>query len=174
MSAAARHAECLAPAIASEERVTEKPREQPTFRVADGSVTEAPSSRPTTIPHADQALGVMEMVLRGCSDSAGPLDIGIPTRTPAAQRANIDHRLAFILLHVDGVSSVGEIAGHLELPPTEVRRVFLELLGLELIALSSPPLDREGCTKSGVFPRCQLSRPRNADSFEDESDWSSK
>jgi hypothetical protein len=101
------------------------------------------SSHPTTRPQlsADQVL----------TFESAPEGTLVPVRTRrSSSSAQIDHRAAFVLMHVDGVMEVPTIARLVGFPVDEVRACFEELISAGLVELvpprPAPPSD------SGVFP----------------------
>lgn len=94
-----------------------------------------PSARPTSVPEYDVAAHAFETSLRHQALPRLPLDVAVPTRTFVALPADLELRAAFLLLHVDGRSSVREIAELTALPVEEVLATFLGLLASGLVAL---------------------------------------
>lgn len=95
-----------------------------------------PSARPTSVPDFDVAALAFETSLRHPPLPALPLDIAVPTRTRAEVPAGLELRTAFLLLHVDGRSSVRDIADLTVMPVEEVVAVFRGLAELGLIDLA--------------------------------------
>jgi hypothetical protein len=60
----------------------------------------------------------------------------VPVRTTAPAPADLDLRLAFVLLHVDGAATVGDIAAAVQRPPLDVLGSFTELASLGLVELA--------------------------------------
>lgn len=104
---------------------------------------DAPSSRPTSVP--DVELGaVAGHALAFDSRANIPLDLAVPRRVPGADTAAVDHPTGFLLVHVDGVSSIATIAAHAQVPVADALERFLRLLALGVIELTgrrsdSPP-----------------------------------
>src|SRR5438067_7612917 len=63
----------------------------------------------------------------------------IPVRTAKEAPADLDLRLAFVLLHADGRASVGDIATAVQRPPLDVLGSFVELASLGLVELGGSP-----------------------------------
>ena len=103
---------------------------------APASVTDAsasfPSARPTSVPDYDVAAHAFEASLRLHALPSFPLDVAIPTRTGVAPPDDLELRASFLLLHVDGRSSVRDIA---ELTSISVADVLTALLGLTAAGL---------------------------------------
>jgi hypothetical protein len=117
----------------------------PVKRIAVGDV---PSARPTTAPEIDVESLVASERMQGL---LLPADLAVPVRTATLPEA-LDHRASFLLLHVDGVSSLAQIAGCAGLPLPLVIATFMKLLDLGAVELVSP-LQRGAEISSGVFPR---------------------
>lgn len=82
----------------------------------------APASRPTLIPPT----------------GVPPAPIGPDDRVPRRTSARVDRldlRTAFVLMHVNDVASLREIAASASLPIHEVTSIVLELCALDLVAL---------------------------------------
>lgn len=88
-----------------------------------------PSERPTAVPGYDVAAIAFETSMRHHRPASLPLDVAIPMLTSSTNRAptGLDLRAAFLLLHVDGQSSIRDIAGVTGLPFDEVQSAFLSL-----------------------------------------------
>lgn len=112
-----------------------------------------PSLRPTSIPDFDvEALALDALAYEKTKPaSVLPDDLTIPTRTRAAPPEDLTLRLAFVLLHVDGRTSIRDIANAVALPASEARAAFVELVGKGLVELghSSP----ERAPISGEYDR---------------------
>ena len=65
--------------------------------------------------------------------------MAIPTRTPTATPPDLELRAAFLLLHVDGRSSVQQIADLSGTPVDEVLAELLSLVALGLLELGGAP-----------------------------------
>lgn len=111
-----------------------------------------PSARPTSVPDYDVAAHAFETSLRHHALPQLPLDVAIPTRSPTALPPNLDLRAAFLLLHVDGRSSVGEIAELTTIPVDEVMTTFLRLMTLGLVTLEGTSVS-SGVPASGARTR---------------------
>jgi hypothetical protein len=97
-----------------------------------------PTSHPTTLPTSRPDSQLVE---------ADPSLVPIRTRR-ASPSARVDHRAAFILMHIDGTMDVPAIARLVGLPVDEVRACFDELIASGLVELGPrrpPP------PESGVF-----------------------
>jgi hypothetical protein len=94
-----------------------------------------PSERPTSVPTYDVAAVAFETSMRHHVRAGLPLDVAIPTRTSSAVPTHLDLRASFLLLHVDGQSSVREIAEVTGLPFADVEATFLSLTADGLVEL---------------------------------------
>jgi hypothetical protein len=112
--------------------------------------TDVPSARPTSVPDTFD----VDWLAAGLARGGGgiPSDLAVPIRIPGAPLDRLDLRAAFLLLHVDGRSSVEQIASCADLPLSVVGEVFLELVALGCVAFAgtvrvgNPP-------KSGTFDK---------------------
>lgn len=137
-----------------------------TFRVAPMFTVPAPAlaAKPTELPPeqllvcARATLPPEEALLRALPSSqasnALPFDLTVPRRVPLYEgfATTLSHRAACLLLHVDGCSTLADIAAHTSLPRDVVLDIFLELLGTGSVELDV--LDRDRRTpppSSGVF-----------------------
>lgn len=111
-----------------------------------------PSARPTSVPGYDVAAHAFETSLRHQALPRLPLDVAVPTRTSVALPVDLALRAAFLLLHVDGRSSIREIAELTTIPVEEVLATFLELVTLRLVALGGTQLS-SGVPESGARAR---------------------
>lgn len=126
-----------------------RPEEAPTSTRAralhpaddDLDPTPVPSSRPTAVPvFALEALTASGV--RG--QSASPLDLAVPVRT-AAPAGPLSVRAAFLLLHVDGRSTIAQIATLADVALGDTIAAFIELVSVGLVLLdgsagsSAPP-----------------------------------
>ncbi len=102
---------------------------------ASGEFASFPSARPTSVPDYDVAAHAFESSLRVQQPARLPLDVAIPTRTFLSAPADLELRAAFVLLHVDGRSSIREIAELTMLPVDEVLGTFLGLTAIGLVTL---------------------------------------
>ena len=98
------------------------------------------AARPTTIPSS----GLLPPIIY---DSRIPLDLGVPVRVAKASTDSMDHQTAFLLAHVDGVSTVDQIATMASLPLPVATEVFRDLLARGVITFEVRKTER----KSGVF-----------------------
>ncbi len=110
--------------------------------------TAFPSTRPTTVPDFD-----VSAIALGSSISDAPLsgtapEAAVPLRTRALPQSTLSHRLAFVLFHVDGESSLAEIAHSTQLSVDDVQIACLELQTLGLLQFRNLPGRR-----SGSWPR---------------------
>lgn len=78
----------------------------------------------------------------GFRDSRGnlPLDRSIPHRTAAARPRQMSREAKLVLLHVDGVRSLEQIAAQTQQSLPDTIEIFLQLLALGLV---ETPLDRD-------------------------------
>jgi hypothetical protein len=98
-----------------------------------------PSARPTSVPDYDVAAFALAASLPQdvlSSVSKLPLDIAVPTRTPRSP-GDLDLRASFLLLHVDGHSSVRDIAAMTGIPIEEVLVALLGLTASGLVDIGS-------------------------------------
>ena len=108
-----------------------------------------PSARPTSVPEYDVAAHAFETSLRHRSLPSLPLGLAIPSRTTVAAPADLELRAAFLLLHVDGRSSVQEVADLTGIAVHDVLTTFLGLMASGLVelkgsrSLHAPPLSGE-------------------------------
>jgi hypothetical protein len=120
-----------------------------------GVRTDVPSARPTAAPNVD-----LDALAGSClrRDSAAdlPLDLAVLVRVPGADLEALDHRAAFLLVNVDGASTIADIAARSQLPIAEAIAIFLELIALRAveIARSVHETDPEGVA-SGIFAKFQ-------------------
>ena len=94
-----------------------------------------PSERPTSVPTYDVAAVAFETSMRHHSPAQLPLDVAIPTRTKGAAPSDLELRASFLLLHVDGQSSVRDIAELTGFPVSDVLVTFLMLTAQGLVEL---------------------------------------
>lgn len=100
------------------------PKREPSIR--ERETTPAPSNpfaRPTFVPAAPRI----------------PLELAVPVRIDGELPHGMAHRLFFVLAHVDGHSTVGEIVATTQLDFEEVLAAFLELLAFGLVDLTERP-----------------------------------
>ncbi|CAN5924749.1 hypothetical protein BH11MYX4_BH11MYX4_48480 [soil metagenome] len=95
-----------------------------------------PSARPTSVPDYDVASHAFETSLRHHALPRLPFDVAVPLRTALAAPADLELRASFLLLHVDGRSSVGEIAELTSIPVDEVLATFVGLSAVGLVELA--------------------------------------
>ncbi len=113
----------------------------------------AASSRPTSVPDFDVE-AFAGASLRHPHASSVPLDLAIPTRRPLPPDAALDLRSAFLYLHVDGRSSIAEIAHYVSLPIAEVVPRILSLVAIGAVELIGPSADRTSTVPvSGIVGR---------------------
>jgi hypothetical protein len=101
------------------------------------------SSRPTRVPDYDfHAVASAASLRHGAPRLSGLLAIGqelaVPRRTEATPRPDLPHRLAVLLFHIDGRSTIAQIARSMDLPAAELVTAFVELAGLGLVELAAP------------------------------------
>jgi hypothetical protein len=95
--------------------------------------TDIPSARPTSVP-GYAAIAIAKGALTFEPHPNVPL--AVPKRAPGADASMLPHAAAFVLMHVDGVSSVTTIAEVADLPLEEVVTYFLELSALGMVTLA--------------------------------------
>jgi hypothetical protein len=114
--------------------------------------TDVPSARPTSVPENFDAEWLSAALACGAGSSGVPRDLAVPNRVPGARCDGLDLATAFLLLHVDGRSSIVQIAACAQLELADVTASFLVLLNLGLIDFAGtahsqiPP-------ESGTFSR---------------------
>lgn len=101
---------------------------------------EAPSDRPTSVPDYDVAAIAFETSLRHQALPSLPHDLAVPTRSRLAPPSDLDLRASFLLLHVDGVATVRDIAELASLPVTEVLAGLIDLTERGLVQLGGTQL----------------------------------
>ncbi|AKU95931.1 hypothetical protein AKJ09_02595 [Labilithrix luteola] len=110
-----------------------------------------PDVRPTRVPDFD-----VDAFARGALLPPDmprlPVDVTVPLRTAAAPPADLALRLAFVLLHVDGRSTIRSIADSVALPVEETLDMFVELIGRGLVELG-PTESSTGIPHSGDYRR---------------------
>lgn len=111
--------------------------------------SEVPSARPTSVPDFDLAALAFETTLRHQPHPALPLDMIVPSRTRVAVPAQLELRAAFLLLHVDGRSSLRDIAELTALPLDEVVATFRALAREGYVELTGAPSARSAVPISG-------------------------
>ena len=105
-----------------------------------------PSARPTSVPDYDVASYAFETSLRHAAVPRLPLDLAVPVRTKLAAPSDLELRASFLLLHVDGCTSVGEIAELTSIPLDEVLATFAGLTAVGLVELGGVTrTGREAC-----------------------------
>lgn len=117
--------------------------------------TAIPSSRPTSVPDVDTSELAGMLSLRDTSAVSMVFADAVPVREHAlAHIQDVSFQAAFLLAHVDGCSTVGEIARQAQLPLSTAVSAFQEMFGLGIVTLmndaSAPP------PPSGVY--CSVSR----------------
>ena len=95
-----------------------------------------PSARPTSVPDYNVASHAFETSLRHPALPRLPLDVAVPVRTKLVPPADLELRASFLLLHVDGRASVGEIAELTAIPVDEVLATFVGLTAVGLVELA--------------------------------------
>jgi len=111
--------------------------------------TDVPSARPTSVPDVDDAAMA---ALSARAMASVPPSIAVPIRKVGAPTAGIDLRVAFVLLHVDGVSTVADIANLTQLPIPDAIACFVELLSLGIVELTGMTGVQKVPT-SAIYPR---------------------
>ena len=119
---------------------------------ADWAEKDAPSARPTSVPDYDVAAVAFETSLRHHALPSLPHDVAVPTRTRLTPPADLGVSASFLLLHVDGVATVRDIAELAGLPVTEVLTVLLDLTARGLVQLGGTQL-AGGTPVSGARPK---------------------
>lgn len=99
------------------------------------SVNDGASRFPTPAPTSHFSVMAHGASLRHQSSPRLPMDIAVPVRTAARPPDDLPHRLAFLLLVVDGRASIADIAKQNDLPIEEVLAGFIDLLGAGLVEL---------------------------------------
>ena len=112
------------------------PRGERETTPAPSITVESPSCRPTAMPPFDLSTLAGTAGLGLPADLRVPLDLAVPLRTAAAPPEDLSLRASFLLLHVDGQTSIAEIAGFAQLGIEEVSPAFVELLRLGLVEIA--------------------------------------
>ena len=137
-------------------RVERETTPAPAFANGDEWVAEnALSARPTSVPDYDVAAVAFETSLRHQALPSLPHDVAVPTRTFLTPPPDLGVSASFLLLHVDGVANVREIAELAALPVTDVLAGLLDLTARGLVSLGGTQL-------SGGVPVSGASRKRGA------------
>lgn len=123
--------------------------------------TATPSSRPTSVPDVDVSELAEMLSLRDTSAVSMAFADAVPVREHAPARIqDVTFEAAFLLAHVDGCSTIGEIARSAQRPLATAVSAFQEMFGLGIVTLtndaSAPP------PPSGVY-RSLRSRARSAE-----------
>jgi len=108
--------------------------------VAGDEWANAPSERPTSVPDYDVAAVAFETSLRHQALPSLPHDLAVPTRTAVAPPPELGVSASFLLLHVDGATTVRDIAELAGLPVTEVLAGLLDLTARGLVHLGGTQL----------------------------------
>jgi hypothetical protein len=108
--------------------------------VAADEWANVPSARPTSVPDYDVAAVAFETSLRHQALPSLPHDVAVPVRTRIAPPPDLGLRASFLLLHVDGVATVRDIAELAALPVTEVLSGLLDLTARGLVQLGGTQL----------------------------------
>jgi hypothetical protein len=104
----------------------------PTSESSSDKQTDVPSARPTSVPgYAAIAIARGAMTFEPHPN----VPLAVPKRAPGADASFLPHAAAFVLMHVDGVSTVTTIAEVANLPLDEVVTYFLELSALGMVNL---------------------------------------
>lgn len=114
------------------------------------------SRRPTSAPDFD--LGALALACLDNRSFAMPMGLFVPLRTSATRSSasGLDLREAFLLLHVDGRSTVAQIAQIAQLPGEEVASGFLRLVALGVVEMTTSA--ECAAPVSGVHP-CDAADP---------------
>lgn len=109
-----------------------------------------PENRPTSVPDFDVDAFARGALIRHDVPRL-PVDVTVPLRTSAVAPTDLDLRLAFVLLHVDGRSSIRNIADSIALPVEETLDMFVELIGRGLVELGASESSSKGIPYSGDY-----------------------
>ena len=137
------------PAPASGERTHERITMLAPSRPTEELKTDVPSARPTSVPDVDDAAMA---ALRWRAMASVPPSIAVPVKKVGAPTAGIDLRVAFVLLHVDGVSTIADIANLAQLPIPDAIACFVELLALGIVELTGMS-EVQMVPTSAIYPR---------------------
>jgi len=107
---------------------------------AEWAEIDAVSARPTSVPDYDVAAVAFETSLRHQALPSLPHDLAVPARTRLTPPADLGVSASFLLLHVDGVATVRDIAELAALPVTEVLSTLLDLTARGLVQLGGTQL----------------------------------
>lgn len=122
---------------------------------APAPTAEGPSSgHPTAVPDFDVEAMAAGASLRHGTQPRIPMDVAVPVRTPSKAPPDLPLRLAFLLLHVDGASALGDVAEATQLPMLEIQAGFLELMALGLVEIAGERA-APGVPRSGERPRAR-------------------
>ena len=114
--------------------------------------TDVPSAHPTSVPEFDCA-ALAFTTFAFDSHANLPLDLAVPARIAGADTSKLDHAAAFVLMHVDGISSIASIASTAGVPLPEVIGQFLAMLGQGIVAIADRPASEARPPVSGVYGR---------------------
>ncbi len=93
------------------------------------------SSAPTHVPTFD--VNAIAEAAFHCQKAPMPFDMAVPTRREDVKVEKLELRAAFLLLHVDGRSSIAEIAAMTEIPLAEATKHMRELVALGVVTVAS-------------------------------------
>lgn len=110
-----------------------------------------PENRPTSVPDFDVDAFARGALLRHDVPRL-PVDVTVPLRTSVVAPTNLELRLAFVLLHVDGRSTIRNIADSVALPVEETLDMFVDLIGRGLVELGATESSK-GIPHSGDYRR---------------------
>ena len=113
--------------------------------------TDAPSSRPTSVPdiHLQAFATLLSCSLRDTSALHVALDTEIPIRVRRPNQTQpLTFQASFFLGHVDGCSTILEIAAQAQLPVARAVVAFREMFALGIVTFASPS---ESPPVSGIF-----------------------
>jgi hypothetical protein len=117
--------------------------------------TEDPAPRETEIPRFDVGSFAREAEVV----AEHPFDLAdIPMwASTSPELSGIDHRIAFLMLNIDGLSSFETVIRLSHVPEAEARAALAEMLATGLIVVGLPMQDQQGeespMVESGVWSR---------------------
>lgn len=122
---------------------------------SQGRPTEVPSARPTSMPDFDPAVLGGDDLHRVRTIPSIPVDLAVPVRVPGAVVEGFGEATAFVLLHVDGSSTITQIAEQTGLILPEVLGHVLELVSAGVVDMSGSLMEQDApiLSESGIVLR---------------------
>ena len=91
------------------------------------------SDQPTCVPSFD--VNAMAEAAFRVQGTALPFDMAVPARCASVEVGHLDLRAVFLLLHIDGRSSIAEIATMTAISTTEAQKRIRELVALGVVTI---------------------------------------